>query len=60
MEGYQLVGNGFIVVSEAHINQIHLFAALKVGEVVVAEGTGDFTGAVRTEVVEDNGVVLLD
>ena len=60
VEGYQLVGNGLIVISEAYVYQIHPLSSLKSVKFVIAESAGDLSCTVRTEVKEDNGVMLLN
>ena len=60
VEGHQLIGDRLVIVCKADIDQIHPRSPVKAGEVVVAEGAGDLAGTVRTEVVEDDRIMLPD
>ena len=58
-ESDQLVRNGLVVVREADVGRLDPRPAVKAVEIVAAEGAGDLAGTVRTEVEEDDAVVIL-
>ena len=60
VEGYQLVRDGRIVLRKAYVGQIQLLLPREVRELVAAEGSGDLSGPVRTEIKEDHGIAVLD
>ncbi len=59
VECHFLIGNGGIIVGEAHISHIQSVSPVKALKIVIAESPGNPPGPVRTEVEEDNGIAVL-
>ena len=55
-----LIWNRHVILREANIDYFLAGSAVKAVKLIAAEGTGDLSCAVRTEVEEDNGIAILD
>ena len=60
LKGNQLVLDGLIIIRKAYIHQVQPFRPWEAVKAVVAECTGNLPCTVRTEVVENHGILILD
>ncbi len=56
----QLVLDRHIIFREANIGRLDARTSVKAAEIVITEGSCDLSCAVRTEIVKDDGVIVLD
>ena len=59
VECNQLVGDRLVIICEAYISKVQPFFALKSFEIIIAERSGNLTGAVRTEIEEYDRISIL-
>ena len=60
VEGHFLVGDGGIIFREADILHIQSLRSVEALEIIIAECMGDLSRAVRTEVIENNGIAVFN